>query len=729
MRFSILNLSSFPRWPKCFPRLSAATSPFIIGLAALLLIVSPRPTTAQDPPPAPDETSQNETTQNETDSPSSESLPADLLSPYDVARLQVVLQAEVSPDGRWIAYVLGIPRQVGAEENGPAWTELHVVDLSGNSRPFVTGQVNVSQVDWTPDSKHISFLSKRGSDKETSLYLIPIDGGEARRLISFDTSISSYSWHPKGEQIAFLATEAPDEEKKKWADKGFNAEIYEEDLRPVKVWIASADWDNTEPPRALDLPGSASELHFSPEGDRLLVALTDKPLIDYHFMYRRLHVVDVKTGQVMRKIENPGKLGAARWSPSGQLIAFLSGEDINDPSEGRPMVARVNDGSFEEVMPDYLPNVTGLAWQPDGTLKFTADDGCYSTFGRVDLRSRERELAIPSGGEVVLEGFSYSPSTGTAVFVGSTEKHPSEVFVWSDGELRRLTRHNSWLDEKRLARQEVIRYEARDGEVIEGVLIWPLDAEPDQRYPLILAVHGGPEAHVSHGWVTSYGNPGQTAAARGFVVFYPNYRGSTGRGVAFAKAHQRDAAGKEFDDLIDGVDHLIEMGLVDGEKVGVTGGSYGGFATAWCSTRYSERFAAGVMFVGISNLISKSGTTDIADEMYHVHHRSRIWDDWQFYLERSPIYHIEKARTPLLILHGKEDPRVHPSQSLELYRNLKILDQTPVRLVWYPGEGHGNRRASARLDYHLRLLQWMEHYLQGPGGEPPATQLEYKLEK
>jgi dipeptidyl aminopeptidase/acylaminoacyl peptidase len=163
------------------------------------------------------------------------------------------------------------------------------------------------------------------------------------------------------------------------------------------------------------------------------------------------------------------------------------------------------------------------------------------------------------------------------------------------------------LKRKRFARQEVIRYKARDGEVIEGVLLWPLDAEPEQRYPLILAVHGGPESHVSHGWVTSYGNPGQTAAARGFVVFYPNYRGSTGRGVAFAKAHQRDAAGKEFDDLIDGVDHLIEMGLVDGDKVGITGGSYGGFATAWCSTRYSERFAAGVMFVGISNLISKSG--------------------------------------------------------------------------------------------------------------------------
>jgi dipeptidyl aminopeptidase/acylaminoacyl peptidase len=665
-------------------------------------------------------------TAGENDDSDASAVAEDILTAHDIARLRVVLAAEISPQGDSIAYVLGVPREVGQEDNGPAWSELHVVDLSGNSRPFVTGHVNVSHVRWTPDGKGISFLARRGDDKETSVYVIPIDGGEARRLLSFATSISSYSWHPDGKQLAFLATEAPDEEKKKLAEKGFNAEFYEEDLQPVKVWLAEADFECTEDPRMLDLPGSASELHFGPDGDRLLVALTDKPLIDYHFMYRRLHVVDVKSGSVMRKIENPGKLGPARWSPSGQLIAFLSGEDINDPSEGRLMVAQVNDGSFREIMPDYPPNVTGIAWHPDGTLRFTADDGCYSTYGQVAMADPERELAIPSGGEVILEGFSYSPSSGNAAFVGSTTQHPSEVFVRVGDELQRLTNSNPWLEEKRLARQDVIRYDARDGEVIEGVLVWPLDHDPEQRYPLILAVHGGPEAHVSNGWVTSYGNPGQTAAARGFAVFYPNYRGSTGRGVAFAKAHQRDAAGKEFDDLVDGVDHLIETGMVDRDKVGVTGGSYGGFATAWCSTRYSDRFAAGVMFVGISNLISKSGTTDIPDEMYHVHHRSRIWEDWQFYLERSPIYHIENARTPLLILHGKDDPRVHPSQSLELYRNLKILDQTPVRLIFYPGEGHGNRKASARLDYHLRLLQWMEHYLQGPGGEPPATQLEYE---
>ncbi len=132
------------------------------------------------------------------------------------------------------------------------------------------------------------------------------------------------------------------------------------------------------------------------------------------------------------------------------------------------------------------------------------------------------------------------------------------------------------------------------------------------------------------------------------------------------------------------------------------------------------------MFVGLSDGISRVGTTDIPNEEYYVHARSRPWDDWQKTLERSPIYHAGKSRTPTLILHGTADPRVHPSQSLELYRHLKLRGQAPVRLVWYPGEGHGNARAASRFDYTLRLMQWMAHYLKGPGGAPPPFELDYQ---
>jgi dipeptidyl aminopeptidase/acylaminoacyl peptidase len=182
---------------------------------------------------------------------------------------------------------------------------------------------------------------------------------------------------------------------------------------------------------------------------------------------------------------------------------------------------------------------------------------------------------------------------------------------------------------------------------------------------------------------------------------------------------------EQFDDLVDGAKHLVDMGLVDEKKVGVTGGSYGGYATAWCSTALTEHFAAGVMFVGISNKISKFGTTDIPREETLVHALALPWEKWQFFLERSPLYHVERCRTPLLIMGGDADPRVSPTQSEELYRALKTLDQAPVRLVRYPGEGHGNARAASRFDYQLRLLRWFDHFVRGAGDSLPPYRIDY----
>jgi dipeptidyl aminopeptidase/acylaminoacyl peptidase len=180
-------------------------------------------------------------------------------------------------------------------------------------------------------------------------------------------------------------------------------------------------------------------------------------------------------------------------------------------------------------------------------------------------------------------------------------------------------------------------------------------------------------------------------------------------------------AGAEFDDIIDGVDHLVAIGLADKKRVGITGGSYGGYAAAWGATVYTDRFAASVVFVGVTDLVSKVGTTDIPVEMYRVHYAEKWpWEQWMRVLERSPIFHAGKSKTPTLILHGEKDPRVDPGQGRELYRHLKLRGSAPVRLVTYPGEGHGNRRAASRLDYNLRVMRWMDHYLKGPGGEPPA---------
>lgn len=668
----------------------------------------------------------------------------DALTPHKVARLRRVTEATISPDGARVAYVLRVPREPWAgEEDGPEWAELRVSGAEG-SRPFVTGKVSVSAVTWTPDGKSISFLARRSGDRARSLYVIGADGGEARRVVAHDTDITAYSWSPDGRRVALLATEPWAEKTQKAREQGFSQEIYEEDRRFVRVWIA--DLAATAKPRMLDLPGSASELRWSPadtsRGARLAVALAPTPLIDDELMTRKVRIVDADTGRVLARIENPGKLGHVAWSPDGLHLAMISAADLNDPQQGRLMVAPATGPSASlpssslgasgasfaprDLLPDYEGHVESFAWQDASTLMFVGEEGVWTTFGKVGRDGAGRKTIVAAGG-AILSNVSLSRDGQSAALLGESPAHPPEVFRMQHGDTapQRVTDSNVWLAGMRLGKQEIVKYKARDGLELEGILIRPLGEEKGKRYPLILVVHGGPEAHYRNGWQTAYNSPGQAAAARGFAVFYPNYRGSTGRGVKFSKLSQGDPAGKEFDDVVDGVDHLIAAGLVDRAKVGITGGSYGGYASGWGATFYSDRFAASVMFVGISNKISKVGTTDIANEEYLVHARHRPWDDWQLFLERSPIFHAGKSRTPTLIAGGLADERVHPSQSMELYRHLKLRSQAPVRLVRYAGEPHGSRRAASRLDYHLRMMQWMEHYLKGPGGAAPALEMDY----
>ncbi len=659
----------------------------------------------------------------------------DSFTPQQVAKLRTVTVVQLSPDAKQVAYVLSVPRRLPEQKDGTAWTELHVVDAAGTSRPFVAGEVEVSGVQWTPDGKTITFLTKRGSDEHQALYAIPRDGGEARKLLGHGAAITSYSWSPDGRRVAFLAKEPLAKEKKELRDKGFSQEIYEEDWQPVKVWIAAVDQDAARPadqeqskPKALELAGSASELHWAPQGSLLALALAPTALVDDSLMSRKLHIVDADTGKVVRRIENPGKLGAVAWSPDARRVAYVSAVDRHDPAEGRLMVAAIQDGQPVDLLPEYEAHVEAIDWKDASTIVYLAAEGVQTRLGEVSSDGKQKQTRIEPAGPV-LRGMSLAADSGTIACIGDAPQHPGEVFMIpaQAREARRLTNSNRWLSELRMAKQEVVRFSARDGLQLEGILVRPLDEKSGTRYPLILAVHGGPEAHVSNAWVTSYANPGQVGAAEGFAVFYPNYRGSTGRGLKFSKLGQADAAGKEFDDLVDSVDHLIDAGLVHRDKVGITGGSYGGYASAWAATRFTDRFAASVMFVGISDNVSKVGTTDIPNEMYLVHHRKHLWEDFDYFLQRSPIYHVKQSKTALLILHGKDDPRVHPSQSLELYRHMKTLGNAPVRLVLYPGEGHGNRRAASRLDYNLRLMQWMRHFLQAGAKDAPPFEVDYGL--
>jgi dipeptidyl aminopeptidase/acylaminoacyl peptidase len=640
-----------------------------------------------------------------------------------IAEIQQVGQLAIHPDGDLIAYTLSVPRTLGEEEDGPAWTQLHVVDRQGQQRAFVSGQVNVGGVQFAPDGKHLVFLSKRDGDAYRSLYRIPLDGGEATKWFEPEADIRSYSFHHSGQRLAYLASAAEDEQQKALREKGFSQRIYEEQLKPVQVWVQSLA-DTGQAARRLEVEGSVNALQYSPVDDRLALTVSPTPLIDDVLMRSRIRVVSDTDGALLASIDNPGKLGDVAWSPDGQQLAMIGVEGINDPAAGRLQIVDSDGGEIRNLLPDLAGHISAIAWRGE-RLAYISAEGVETRLGEIAADGSQNRDLLSAGGPI-WRSFDIAED-GALALVADTPQHPREVYLADSGPAQRLTHHNSWLDDLALAEQVVVDYQARDGLDLQGILVYPLGYQQGQRYPLILGVHGGPEAHYSNGWMSNYSLPAQAAAARGMAMFFPNYRASTGRGVAFSKLNHGKPAAEEFDDLVDGVDHLIETGLVDEERVGITGGSYGGYASAWGATYYSERFAASVMFVGLSDKIAMLGTSDIPTELYHVHYLTWPWENWQLYREASPIYHAAKSRTPTLILHGDADPRVDRSQSMSMYRYLKLHGQAPVRLVLYPGEGHGNSRAASRWDYSLRMMRWMEHYLIGDGGEPPAPEVDYQL--
>lgn len=646
---------------------------------------------------------------------------AEGLTPEHIAKMKNVGTTLISNDGHFIVYTQVVPRDP-LENNERAGLELRVMDRRTGETSQVELESRPGNLQVRPGHNTFSFSTRGEEDSSVALYELDPESGQITRLYHHHASIMAYSWHPSGNIVSVVSREQLDSLENPLP---YEPTVYEEYMPHREAFIV--DLQATEDQvRRIQVDGSVYLMEWSPDGNHIAISETPTPNIDDYYMFQKVKVIDAASARVRNEIDNEGKLAQIKWSPDARRLALRAGNSIHDPIDGRIMVVSASGGAPENIYPDFLGKFERITWSQDGFIRFLASESTASSYGTIqaDGGGFTRILHIEEG---KLTNFNYA-ADGTVVFTKQTPQHPSEIYEKPAGSdvLERRTVSNDWLADIPVGRQVVVSYEARDGRHIEGLLIYPVE-EHGGPYPTIVAVHGGPEAHYSNAWLTAYSIPGQVAANRGFAVFYPNYRGSTGRGLEFIKSSQRDLAGAEFDDIVDGVDYLIEQGITDGDRVGVTGGSYGGYATAWMSTRYSHRFAAGVMFVGISNNISKWGTSDIPEELFLVHSRKRLWDNWQWNLERSPIYHVDNAQTPLLIMHGEDDTRVHPAQSLELFRHIKVRKpEVPLRLVWYPGEGHGNTRSTSRFDYHLRMLQWFETYLLEEEPEKPSFYLDFE---
>ena len=608
----------------------------------------------------------------------------------------------VAPNGKLSAYTLSVPRNmVAGDEDGRSDTHLYILDEKRNNRLFIGGESSISNLSFNRASDTVYFRSKRDGDTHTSLYAISVNGGEAYKVFGFETAIGDYEI--VDDTLFFVAKAKDDTEDFK--DKGFNAKVYEEDTRLNQLWSVSIQGGEATSTYS---GGHVSDIDVSSNGEFVLAAVAPTNLVDDSLMSRDIYTISATSGEVTNIIDMPGKLGEFVLHNNDKDIAIIGGADISDSSDGVLMVAQADSPKLTQLTTDALQHIVDITWKGRNILA-VAHRGVESSVVEYDKKGKQKRT-ITTAQDIVAR--SIAVGDDTVQLIADSPSHPRAVFDVKRNKASKVTKHNAWLNELALSPQSTFMYEARDGEKVEGLLITPKGQALEKGWPLILMVHGGPEAHYSDGWLTAYSMPGQYAAAKGYAVYYPNYRGSTGRGVAYAKQHQNDYAGKEFNDLVDGVDALVKAGLVDRARVGITGGSYGGYASMWGATALTEHFAAAVAFVGISNQVSKFGTSDIPNEMHLVHSLKWPWEDnWMNLLERSPIFHAGKANTPILILHGEKDTRVHPSQSMELYRSIKVRTNTPARLVFYPNEGHGNRRAAAQYDYALRLMRWMDTYL------------------
>ncbi|MFQ6116219.1 MAG: S9 family peptidase, partial [bacterium] len=559
--------------------------------------------------------------------------------------------------------------------------------------------------------KSIAFLSTRKEfDEDQEIYLIPRDGGEAKQVSHSESSIQLFQWSPDGKWIAYVATD-PKSRKETSAEKaGRDWKIADQNYKHRRLW--ALEFDTGETHKIVEVDLSVWSFAWSPDSKKLVLQATETPKTDDSYMFKKIYTISVKGGTPKLLCPTKGKLGNMTWSPDGKSIAFLSAVDVHDPTNGSVFLVSAEGGQAKNLTPNFQGTATHVAWLDKSTLAFSAIEGTKTSLNLLSLKNNNIQKVVSDG--PIFYSFSLAKNGKTFACAANTTSHPNEILFGSTKgkKLKWLTESNPVLKKIPLAEQETIRWKSTDGLEIQGVLWKPLNYQSDRKYPLIVQVHGGPESAYLDGWQTSYSRWAQLMAARGYFFLMPNYRGSTGRGVAFSKGDQNDHGGKEFEDVLAGIDYLTEKGLIDPERVGIGGGSYGGYLSAWAATHHSERFKAAVVFAGVTNWISKSGTSDIPYENALVHWTSWWWENPDLVWNRSPMANIKFAKTPTLIAHGEKDKRVPIGQAWELYRGLKHMG-VPTEFVIYPREPHGLRERAHKLDYLNRVIDWFDQYVKG----------------
>ena len=630
----------------------------------------------------------------------------------DVFELEYASDPRISPDGKTIVYVRNGMDIMKDRSFGRLWT----VDSDGiQNRKLTNRETNESSPRWSPSGDRIAFIST--AEHGSEIYVLWTDTLQLTKITELDGYPSALSWSPDGTQIAFSMkvagkknelVKAPKKPKgAQWADTPRVTTLlkHERDgsgyISPgyAHLFVVPAEGNTAQ-------QVSSGSFHhrdtpqWSPDGSALFFSTNRNEDWEFEFRNSEIYRLDLGSGEIAALTDRNGPDHSPRVSPDGTTIAYLGYEDKVQAYQVTKLNLMDTDGSNKrELSFDLDRNLSALSWSKDGQgLYFQYEDQGDTKIGYADLQGRFTTVAEGLGGTSIgrpYGGGSYTQSKdGTLAFTFCTAYHPAEVAVASiKNASQSLTDLNSDILRYRdLGEVEEIRYRSTFDELpIQGWVVKPPDFEEDKQYPLLVEIHGGP--------ISNYGDrfsaEMQLYASAGYVVFYPNFRGSTGYGEAFGNLLYNNYPGDDYQDIIDGVDQLITAGYIDREQLYVTGGSAGGIMTAWIIGK-NHRFRAASVVKPVMNWISKTLTAD----NYYGYANYRIpgqpWENFEAYWKFSPISLVGNVETPTLVMVGMEDLRTPISEAKQLYHALK-LRRIPTVYVEIPGAYHNIARRPSQL--------------------------------
>ena len=620
--------------------------------------------------------------------------------------------ARISPDGGRVAFVVAKPYRVDTIfPRSAVWS---VPANGGDASRLTFGPRTDEAPRWSPDGATLAFLSDREWEGRRQVRLLPVAGGEALQLTHHRGSIaaghghSPMEWSPDGRRIAFLAAEAP---ASRATDAGDEIEF---EKHPVftRVHIADVESGETEAvsPEGLHI----WEFCWSPDGKEFAAVVSDLPY-ETSWYKCRLAAFSSAGGPARNLHRSARPVGKPAWSPDGASVAFLSsmwsdrGNTIGDV-----FVVPAGGGKARDVTASHGVSISSFAWTGDSARILTVahDDGGMG-ISEVGVATAERHALWR--GDVVLAGATESftmDASETMAMVREDGQNPSDVWIARRTqqalEWDRLTDLNPHSAEIAAGETRSLHWTGADGLDMQGWLLLPEDVRSEGPFPMVTLVHGGPLlAHLNR-YTPAYREQGLLAAS-GIAVFMPNPRGSTGWGLEFAESNIGDMGGKDWEDIVAGIDHCIGLGIADPDRLGIAGNSYGGFMAAWAVTQ-TNRFRGALMRAGISDWRSFHGKTSITawDSLFYGD--ADPWEPDGIFANFSPITHVKSVKTPTLIIHGEIDRDVPVEQAYLFHRALSELG-VETELVVYPREPHGFSERAHILDATRRTVAWFSERL------------------